>query len=394
MEKSAETSKLEVADILNEYIEDYRLKYYLSPRERKIVDTIIACRTEECGLHIDQCQNCGHQEMYYNSCCNRHCPKCQQLKKSLWLLARKSELLPVKYFHMIFTIPDTLNSLTLKNKKLMYDILFKATHETVRDLGWDDDHLGAQTGCIAVLHTWGQKLDFHPHLHLIVPAGGLSDDGIEWIESNGNYFAPVGVMSSLFRGKFLYYLKKEYKANNLKNNMSARDFESFLTMHYKKNWVVNVRKPFAKPEHVIDYLGNYTHRVAISNYRLIKLENHKVYFRYKDYRDKSRKKVIKLDAVEFIRRFLMHILPHRYCKIRYTGLLANRYKRENIELCRQILLSYGKKLNEDFEINHKDKDWKQLVKELFDYDPEICPKCGGKMLTLVTGRERLKDDFT
>jgi hypothetical protein len=271
---------IEVQDIFSKYGFDYCNKHNLPLHLRKVISNIIACRTSELGGHIDECEDCGHTRISYNSCRDRHCPKCQTLKKERWLEDRKDDLLPVPYFHVVFTIPEELNFLTLLNQKEMYSILFKATSETLLELSRDTKYLGAEIGFTTILHTWGQNLMNHPHIHCVVPSGGLSIDNSRWINSKKDFFIPVRVLSRKFRGKFLYYLKKEYYSNqklkfiNAIEDLKYKDvFRAFIDRLYKKEWIVYCKPPFGSAEHVLDYLGRYTHRVAISNNRIVFCDN-------------------------------------------------------------------------------------------------------------------------
>jgi hypothetical protein len=333
------------------------------------MEAIEICRTKELGGHIDACEECGHIRISYNSCRNRHCPKCQFLRKEKWLEAREKELLPVPYFHIVFTLPDTLNPLVLRNQKVLYDILFKAASETLIEL------TGSRIGIIAVLHTWGQNLMDHPHLHCIVTGGGLSDG--RWVPSKKKFFRHVKVISRLFRGKFLFYLKKTHEKGDLRFpgliSHLEHTFTTFLRPLYAREWVVYCTASFGGPESVIRYLGRYTHRVAIANHRIVGVENGTVSFTYKDYADGDKKKTMTLDAHEFIRRFLLHVLPDGFVKIRYFGLLANRKRRTNLELCRRLL---GVKKDDP-----KEETWQGSLLRITGIDVTVCPVCQGKMRT-------------
>ncbi len=299
------------------------------------------CRTSALGGHKDKCDTCGHLEISYNSCRNRHCPKCQFLRKEKWIQTRAEDLLPIEYFHVVFTMPAELNPLVLRNQKVMYDLLFRSVSETLIQLG--QDRLGAHIGFISILHTWGQNLMEHPHIHCVVTGGGLSPDKGRWISCREKFFIAVRVMSALFRGKFLNFLKKSYHADELifpgvvAHLREPHSFETFRKRFYHKKWVVYCKPPFGGPEGVLKYLARYTHRIAISNERIIKLQDGRVSFFWRDYADGEKKKVMTLEAIEFIRRFLLHVLPNRYVRIRHFGLLANRSRKDNITLCRELL---------------------------------------------------------
>ena len=372
---------LEVADIMREYGEDYRREHKPPSRMIKVMNAIESCRTSKLGGHIDECDNCGHIKISYNSCRNRHCPKCQGLAKERWLMDRKSDLLPIEYFHMVFTIPDTLNPLTLRNQKEIYSILFKSVSETLIELGKDPKYLGADIGFIGILHTWGQNLMVHPHIHCIVPGGGLSFDTKRWISSREKFFIPVKVLSRLFRGKVLFYLKEAHRKErlkfpgNIKELSKEREFNMFMDSLYKKEWVVYSKPPFKNAEHVLEYLGRYTHRVAISNNRITDIKDGKVTFRYKDYKDGNKNKLMTIKAHEFIRRFLLHILPDNFVKIRHYGILSNRNRRTKLKRCKEILGISTKETK-------KKKSWQELLLELTGKDPRKCSCCGvGKMIT-------------
>lgn len=315
----------------------------LSPGQKKVVRAIINCRTSRLGGHKLYCKNCGYSEISYNSCRNRHCPKCQYFKKLKWLNKRIEEILPVKYFHVVFTIPHILNPLVLQNKAELYGILFQAVNETLTEAALNPKNLGAKIGFMSILHTWGQNLLDHPHVHCVVTGGGLDKDKTKWISSRDNFFIHVKRLGKLFRGKYLYYLKMAYNERKiqffgkLKELRYRGNFNNYLSQLYKKDWVVYSKKPFDNPISVFKYLGRYTHRIAISNYRIVKVTENEVSFRWKDYRNGNKKKIMKLPVEEFMRRFLLHTLPKGFKRIRFYGLLSNRYKKENLKTIREIL---------------------------------------------------------
>lgn len=329
-------TSFEVADVLRRHLADYQATHRLSLQQYKAVQAIMHCRTAALGGHVDACTACGHWVVSYNSCGNRHCPKCQWSAQQRWIKNRMEELLPVTYFHLVFTLPDALNSVVMNNEAKMYNLLFRAVWETLNQLARQPKWLGAQAGMIAVLHTWGQNLSLHPHLHCIVPGGGLTDDGHNWINSRDKCFLPVRVLSRLFRGKFLHALRSMYQQGQLEFHGQAallaedKPFKQLLTALYKSEWVVYAKRPFGGPEQVINYLGRYTHRIAISNRRILSLQNGKVSFVYKDYRQDGQQKTMTLDAVEFIRRFLQHCLPPGFHKIRYYGILSIRNRKTKL----------------------------------------------------------------
>ena len=340
---------------------------------------IEVCRTVVLGGHKDKCDHCGHLEISYNSCRNRHCPKCQTLAKEKWIEARGKDLLPVEYFHVVFTIPSELNPLVLLNRKVMYDLLFCSVSETLMELANDRKHLGAKPGVICILHTWGQNLMEHPHVHCIVTGGGL--DGGSWVSCRKGFLIPVRVMSALFRGKFLDLLQKSFKADNIVLSGSISQlkepetFESFRRHLYNKKWVVYCKPPFDGAKGVLQYLGRYTHRIAISNNRILANQNGKVSFLWSDYADDNRQKTMTLKADEFIRRFLLHVLPHRFVRIRHFGLLANRNRKDNIALCREILADKSSPKE-----NLKKETWQEQLLRITGIDVTICPVCQkGKM---------------
>jgi hypothetical protein len=337
--------RLEVADIFRRYGEAYRQQHQASlpHSHRRVMHAIEVCRTAVLGGHVEVCDRCGHQRIWFNSCSDRHCPKCQSLARAEWLQARQSELLQCPYFHVVFTVPEEIAGIALHNKRAVYGILFHATAETLRTIAADPKHLGAKIGFFAVLHTWGQNLLHHPHLHCIVPGGGISPDGTRWVSCRPNFFLPVRVLSSLFRRLFLKYLEKAFDCGKLRFYGSLRkledpqEFRSHLAPLKKTKWVVYAKPPFGGPRQVLDYVGRYTHRVAISNNRLLDIENDQIRFHWKDYRDNDQQKTMTLTAEEFIRRFLLHVLPDGFQRIRYYGFLSNRDRDEKLTLCRQLL---------------------------------------------------------
>lgn len=380
----------EVADIFRACGQAYCQSYKLPAYKHKAMQAITRCRTAALGGHKAQCDTCGHMRIWYNSCRNRHCPKCQWLAKEKWLLARESELLPIVYFHTVLTIPDQLNPIVLVNQRVMYDILFKSGAETLLTLGRDPKHVGGEIGVIAVLHTWGQTLIDHPHLHCIVTGGGLSSDGKKWVKprkmtKERDFFVHVNVISALFKQKFLYYLKKAYRDGQLKfvgkiaGVADKKAFAKLIDELYVKKWVTYCKEPFAGAEDVLRYLGNYTHRVAITNRRIVKFEDGKVSFRWRDYRDDNKQKVMTLDAFEFIRRFLLHILPPRFFKIRHYGLFANCKRKRMLRQCRQALAVAVKPKDE----SQKARSWQDVLFDLTGEDITLCPSCGkGRMIAI------------
>ncbi len=341
--------RLEVADVFRRYEKEFLAQWghVLGAQQRKAFEAIRDCRTAALGGHVEyveQCDTCGHRLISYNSCRNRHCPKCQAMARAKWLAQREAELLPVPYFHVVFTLPQKVGSLALQNAREIYRILFQAASETLLSIAADPRRLGAAIGFLAVLHTWGQNLHLHPHLHCVVPGDGISPDGARWIGcKKKSFFLPVAVLSSRFRNLFLVYLRKAFQAGRLKFHgemaalASPAAFEALCRQARRIKWVVFVKPPFGGPEQVLKYLARYTDRVAISNRRLLSMEDGRVTFEYKDYADGNQSKVMTLEATEFIRRFLLHILPRGFVRIRQFGFLANRARRKRLALCRALL---------------------------------------------------------
>jgi hypothetical protein len=366
---------IEISDILNNGIADYIDDYgELSFRNTKVTQHILQCKTSALGGHVYSCDNCNHQFISYNSCRDRHCPKCQSLARATWVQERMDELLPVHHFHVVFTIPHQLNPIALRNKKPFYDLLFKCVSETLRDLGKDKRWLGGTIGGITVLHTWGQNLMDHPHIHCIIPGGGIREDGKKWVCFRDNFIFPVKVISRLFRGKFLCYFKrmaekKQLVFNGLLENLNNKtDFKDLLDLLWKKEWVVYAKEPFAHAASVVKYLGRYTHRIAISNQRIISLEDKTVSFAWKDYADDNKQKVMEITSVEFIRRFLLHVLLERFVRIRYFGFLSNSTKKEMLQKSFEL---FGKKYEKKAKLN-KIAD---IFKMILGKDITCCPKC-------------------
>ena len=337
--------RLEVADVFRRYEKDFFAKWghVVRPHQRKAFDAIRDCRTAALGGHVDQCDECGHLVVSYNSCRNRHCPKCQAIARAKWLEEREAELLPVGYFHVVFTLPQEVGDLAMQNAREIYSILFRAASETMLTIAADRKHLGAAIGFLAVLHTWGQNLHLHPHLHCVVPGGGIGKDGVSWVGCRKSFFLPVRVLSRLFRKKFLIYLRKAFTEKRLRfhGEMSglnnAATFNALCIRASRMEWVVYAKPPFGGPEQVLKYLARYTHRVAISNRRIVSMEDGRVSFEWKDYADGNKTKTMTLEAVEFIRRFLLHILPDGFVRIRHYGFLANRARKKKLARCRELL---------------------------------------------------------
>jgi hypothetical protein len=338
---------LEVADIFHRYGDAYRLEAgrSLSTAQRRVMAAIETCRTAALGGHVERCDACARQRIAYNSCANRHCPKCQSLTRATWVEQRTAEVLDCEYFHVVFTVPAAIAAIALQNKAVVYGLLFRATADTLRTIAADPRHLGAEIGLFAVLHTWGQTLGHHPHLHCVVPGGGLSPDGTQWVACRPGFFLPVRVLSRLFRRLFLQYLQDAYTTRTLvlvgtlETLRDPRAWASHLAPVRQTEWVVYAKRPFGGPQQVLDYVGRYTHRVAISNHRLLDIDGDHVRFRYKDYRadPAQTQKTMTLDATEFIRRFLLHVLPSGFHRIRSYGFLGNRHRAQKLARCRQLL---------------------------------------------------------
>lgn len=349
----------------------------MSRQQRRVLRALELCRTAALGGHRDQCDRCGYQRVSYNSCRNRHCPKCQSLAKAKWLEARQAELLPVEYFHVVFTVPEVIASVALQNQKVVYGILFKAASETLLTAASDPKHLGAKIGFLAVLHTWGQNLLHHPHLHCLVPGGGLSPDGRRWVPCRPGFLLPVRVLSRLFRGKFLAYLRQAFEGGKLQFHgklaplADAGAFGDLLQVARKTDWDVHCKPPLGGPAQVLDYLARYTHRVALSNDRLVRLQDGKVTFRWKDYRHGNRIRLMTLDADEFIRRFLLHVLPPGFMRLRHYGFLSNRDRTQKLSRCRELLKLAAS--NAPQPQHHP--DWKSRYQALTGHSLDTCPSC-------------------
>ena len=330
------TNKYTIQDIFLLYGDDYLQNNNLSNEQWKVYNAIINCGTKELGYHICTCEECGEEYFGYNSCRNRHCPMCQNYAREKWIQKESSYLLEARYFHIITTVPYELNEIFLYNKKILYNILFKATSESILELAEDPKWLGAKVGITSVLHTWGQTMEFHPHIHSIVTGGGLKNN--KWVSCDKDYLFKVQVLGSLFRGKFLYYLKHEFKNLTLNNEIKdITSFNKFLEPLYNKVWITYIEPPKGKTENFIEYVGRYSFRVAISNERIKNIDNGLITFEYKDYKDNSKIKEMTITAEEFIRRFLLHVLPDNFTKIKHYGILANRNKKNNIRLCRLLI---------------------------------------------------------
>ncbi len=368
---------LEVADLIRTagatFIE--RNRQWISWKHVKVLLAIARCRTAALGGHLDECTRCGHRAtISYNSCRNRHCPKCQTAAREQWIAARQRELLPTRYVHVVFTLPHRLAPLALQNKKVLYDLLFRASAETLLEVAHDPRHLGAEIGFFTVLHTWSQKLRLHPHVHCVIPAGGLSLDHTHWVKSRDRFFLSIKVLRRVFRGKFVAALQQAFREGQLVFHgdltllAQPKIFAAWLRPLFRKDWVVYSKPPFGGPQYVLQYLGRYTHRVAISNHRLVSLIEEQVTFRWRDSAHHNEQKLLTLSLDEFLRRFLLHLLPKGFMRIRNFGFLANRRRATTLPLCFQLLGSAPQT-----EQGTAAKDATPLWR---------CPKCGGPMLVI------------
>ncbi len=369
----------EVADIIRQYGSSFIAKNrsWLTWLHLRVLYAIEYCRTATLGGHLDRCSQCGHEAISYNSCRNRHCPKCQTNARDKWLAERSKELLPVSYFHAVFTLPHELSWLALQNKAVVYDLLFRTSTATLLEVARDPKHLGAEIGFLSVLHTWGQNLLHHPHIHCVIPSGGLSLDHQHWVHPRYPFFLPVKVLSRVFRGKFVAGLKEAFGQaklvfpGSLQPLVQERAFYAFLRPLFRKDWVVYAKRPFGGPEHVLQYLARYTHRVAISNHRILSVADGKVTFRWKDYAHGSKQRKMTLDADEFLRRFMLHVLPRRFVRIRFSGFLANRRRKQLLPLCQQLLGDSRQPRSEKTESS-----------ETKPAPGWLCPRCGGPMMLI------------
>jgi hypothetical protein len=371
---------LEVADVLRAAPESFfdRSRKWFTWLHLKVLNAILACRTAACGGHVDECARCGHRAISFNSCRNRHCPKCQANARDRWLAARRLDLLPTRYVHVVFTLPRPLAPLALQNKREIYGLLFRASAETLLAVGRDPRHLGAELGFFSVLHTWSQLLLHHPHVHCVVPAGGLAPDHTRWIAAPPNFFLPIKILSRVFRGKFVAGLHQLYRDGKLAFSGTLaplgtpKAFAAFLRPLFRSDWVVYSKRPFGGAEHVLHYLGAYTHRIAISNHRLVALADGVVTFRWRDSAHKNKKRLARLPVDEFLRRFFLHVLPRGFVRIRYFGFLAHRRRAPLLPLSFRLLGAVGSAGEpEPRQSNSLPEDslWK-------------CPYCQGPMITV------------
>ncbi len=367
---------LEVADLVRAAGDAFidRSRKWITWKHVKVLLAIARCRTAALGGHLDECTRCGHRAISYNSCRNRHCPKCQAGARDRWLAARRQELLPTRYVHVVFTLPHELVPLALQNKTVIYDLLFRTSAEALLEIARDPKHLGAEIGFFSVLHTWNQKLQLHPHVHCVVPAGGPSFDHSHWISSHNAFFLPVKVLGRVFRGKFVAALKRAFQDGQLDFHgglqplAQPKTFSSWLRTLFRKDWVVYSKRPFGGPQLVLQYLGRYTHRVAVSNHRLVSFADSKVTFRWRDSAHNNEQKLLTLSLDEFLRRFLLHVLPKGFVRIRHFGFLAHRRRATTLPLCFQLLGS-APQARQEASIATASDLW-------------FCPKCGGPMVAI------------
>lgn len=376
----------EIAAIFNKFSQTYIKSHNPPTHLLKVINAITKCRTKALGGHKEKCNRCGYNKISYNSCRNRHCPKCQNYTREKWLIKRKEELINTVYYHVVFTIPNRLNDLALLNQKVIYTMLFKATSETLLELALDRKHLGGRIGVMAILHTWGQTLSIHPHIHCVVTGGGLSIDGKRWVfpkksRKKKKFFIHVNIISDLFKKKFLFYLKDAYKKETLKfsgkiYSLSVKEtFNHFLTELYDKKWVTYCKRPFGGTEKIIDYLGRYTHKIAITDNRITKVVQDRIHFSYRDYRDHEKVKQTSLSTLDFIHKFLYHVLPPQFFKIRYYGLLSSKNKKCSLTRCRELLGEVKKVV--------KYETIREWLLHITGVDPAICPRCKIGLLGIV-----------
>jgi predicted RNA-binding Zn-ribbon protein involved in translation (DUF1610 family) len=368
--------RVEVADVIRAaglaFLERARICF--GRPHWKALNAILRCRTAALGGHIDECSGCGRRVLSYNSCRNRHCPKCQANARHRWLEARRADLLPTRYVHVVFTLPHELAPLALLNQKVVYTLLFRLSAETLMDFARHPRFLGAEIGFFSVLHTWNQKLEHHPHVHCVVPEGGMAPDGSRWVRPRHDFFLPVKALAKAFRGKFLDALNVAFTAGELRfpgqmrSLATARAFAALLRQSCRHPWVVYAKRPFGGPEHVLQYLGNYTHRIAISNHRLLALEDGQVSFRWRDSAHNNKQRVMTLRAEEFLRRFFLHVLPPGFVRIRHFGLFANRLRKVSLEVCRRLLTEHSEEpVAPPAAADAATSFW-------------LCPDCGGVMV--------------
>ena len=380
------SAQITLGSFFEKYAPEYIHSHKLTGQEKGILNLLSMCRSSGLGAHKELCPNCGYDQINYNSCRNRHCPTCQQADKQKWLEKRMEELLPTGYFHVVFTIPHQLNWICLQNRKAMYDILFKSASQTILELAADPKHLGAETGLLAMLHTWGQSMIEHVHLHCIVPAGGFTGDKAHWVHCREDFFVSVQVVSALFKGKFLDMMKQAYSQGQLQFKGSIagmafkKNFQALLDQMYNKKWVVNIQPPFGRAEKVLEYLSRYVHRIAITDRRILSVKDDKVLFSWKDYRSMRYGKM-KLPVEEFIRRFLLHLLPEGFQRIRYYGIFTNRIRKENIHKAKECIQAEEALRDEQRQEDgqrpweKQDSVWEEILQKILTWKKPNCPSC-------------------
>lgn len=363
-----------IQDVLCRFYPAYRELYEPSLQQAKAALNITRCRTNALGGHIQKCDKCDHLVVHYNSCRDRHCPMCQGLTNAVWVDKRSRDILNAPYFHVVFTMPQELHTLIYQNQRLLYSLFYRAVAETLQELSWDEKYLGAQAGFLSLLHTWGQDLHYHPHIHTVLLAGGLTKLN-QWRSSSKKFFIPVKVLSKKFRGKYLYYLKQHYHQDRLKFYGDAekysdpKSFQELIDRCYAKDWYTYTKRTFSGPLAVLKYLGNYTRRIAISNSRVVSVNEDTVTISIKDYKEAGKRKETSLDGAEFIRRFLMHVLPKGFVKIRHYGILANRNKKTKLELCRKLSFS------PTYKPKYEGLTTVEILCLLVGKDVTVCPVC-------------------
>ena len=371
-------NKPTVQDIFRHFYPAYLESCSPSPEQAKVARNILNCKTGAYGANVSVCEDCGAVQIHYNSCRNRCCPMCQAVPKEMWMDARREDVLDAPYFHLVFTVPDILNSVIYSNQKLLYDTLYHAASATIQELTSDPKHLGASVGYICILLTWGSEMNFHPHIHTILLGGGLTPKN-EWKDNGTEFFLPIWAISRVFRGKYMDELKNLWNTDQLEFHGTAEKyrnhyaFKKLIDSCYDIEWVPYCKKTFNGAQSVIDYLGKYTHRIAISNHRIIHMDNENVTFSVKDYRKEGQWKELTLSGIEFIRRFLMHVPPRRFVRIRHYGLLCSRGKHKKLTLCRNLLgcKKYLSKL--------RDKEMPEILKQLYGINIYVCKSCGGHL---------------
>jgi hypothetical protein len=383
---SRHVNSVELAHILGAHADAYMQEHPVGSQQRKVIRDILQCRTPSLGGHLETCGNgCGYERLSFHSCRNRHCPKCQSLQKTRWVLERSQKLLPTTYFHVVVTLPHDLNPLILRNRERLYNLLFEAASKALIELATGWKRLGAQPGFTAILHTWSQELRFHVHLHMVVTAGGVSLEGDRWIPAKNDFLVPVRALAKMVRGKFLDGLQRIFEqgkltfSGNIAGWRNPAVFERLARKLRRMKWVVYAEPPFRGPRHVFSYLGHYTHRVAISNQRLVAFDGQTVTFRVRNNEQPGSYRLVSLPALEFIRRFLLHVLPKGFIRIRHFGLMASRNVQTKLEQARRLLQASQPTTQTRPTEDHR-MTWKQLLLRLTGIDPTVCPHCGGTIL--------------